>query len=165
MSDPIKYQIKQMNIEEVNQIVKWKYLSPYSIYNMNETAECLNELLNGSYYSVLDGVDNLIGYFCFGKSAQVPAGNLYGAYNDDDYTDIGLGVRPDLCGKGLGLRFLEQGINFARREFSAEKFRLTVAGFNQRAINVYERAGFIKEISFERVSEKGRIEFIVMILQ
>ena len=164
MSDHIEYKINLIGIEEAKQIVKWRYQDPYSIYNMDETDECLNELLNGSYYSVTDSQDNLIGYFCFGKSAQVPADNAFGAYSDDSYADIGLGIRPDLCGKGFGLGFLKAGIVFACREFSAEKFRLTVAGYNERAIKVYERAGFVKEISFERVSEKGSIAFWVMTL-
>ena len=43
--------------------------------------------------------------------------------------------------------------------------RLTVAAFNERAIRVYERAGFKKVNSFERVSEHGKMEFLVMILK
>lgn len=160
----MKYQIKLIEIEEIKQIMKWRHQEPYSIYNMDETDECLDELLNGSYYSVADSQDSLIGYFCYGKSAQVAAGNAFGAYSNDSYTDIGLGIRPDLCGKGLGLGFLEEGMAFSRREFSVEKFRLTVAGFNERAIKVYERTGFVKEMSFERVYEKGSIAFWVMTL-
>lgn len=110
MKDNIEFQIEQMNSTDAEQILKWTYQEPYSIYSMDESEESLNELLNGSYYLVLDDGGNLTGYFCFGESAKVPAGNLYGAYERKDYTDIGLGIRPDLCGQGLGLRLLEQGI-------------------------------------------------------
>lgn len=156
------FEIEKMNHKDAEQISKWTYTGPYSIYSMDGSEECLNELLDGSYYSVNDKDGNLIGYFCFGKAAQVPAGNRFGAYDSNEYTDIGLGVRPDLCGQGLGLRFLQEGMLFARNEMSAGKLRLTVARFNQRAMTVYERAGFVKGMSFERVSEKGNIEFIIM---
>lgn len=82
MIDCNKYQVKQMNIEEAEQIVRWRYKEPYSIYNMDESDECLAELLNGSYHSFFDSRDKLVGFFCFGKSAQVPAGNAYGVYSD-----------------------------------------------------------------------------------
>lgn len=158
----MRFLIKKMNRIDAEIISKWTYQEPYSIYNMDGSEECMSELLDGSYYSAFDEEDNLIGYFCFGKSAQVPAGNQFRAYDDNAYTDIGLGIRPDLCGKGLGFSFLEKGIRFAYSELSAVKIRLTVAGFNQRAIKVYERAGFIRATAFNRVTGKGEMEFLVM---
>lgn len=155
--------IKQMNYNEAKQISKWIYKEPYSIYSMDESDSCINELLNG-YYSVSDGENNLIGYYCFGESAQVPAGNLFGVYDIKDITDIGLGIKPDLCGQGFGTNFLYSGLDFARNKLSAKEFRLTVANFNKRAIKVYERIGFKKVDSFERISEFGKTEFEVMIL-
>ncbi|MVX64979.1 hypothetical protein GKZ28_14900 [Clostridium chromiireducens] len=44
--------IKQMNYNEAKQISKWIYKEPYSIYSMDESENCINELLNGYYYSV-----------------------------------------------------------------------------------------------------------------
>ena len=156
--------IKQMNYNEAKQISKWVYKEPFSIYSMDESDSCINELLNGYYFSVSDKENNLIGYYCFGESAQVPAGNRFGVYDSKDITDIGLGIKPNLCGKGLGLNFFSSGLEFARNKLSSKVFRLTVATFNQRAIKVYERIGFKKVNSFERISESGKIEFWVMIL-
>lgn len=156
--------IKQMNYNEAKQISKWIYKEPFSIYSMDESDSCINELLNGYYFSVSDKENNLIGYYCFGESAQVPAGNQFGVYDCKDITDIGLGIKPNLCGQGLGFDFFNSGLDFARNKLSAKVFRLTVATFNKRAIKVYQRLGFQKIDSFESISDNGKIEFGVMIL-
>ena len=156
--------IKQMNNDEAKQASKWIYEEPYSIYSMDESDDTINELMNGHYYSVLDEAENLVGYYCFGESAQVPAGNEFGVYDSAYMTDIGLGIKPDLCGQGLGLRILSSGIDFARDTLSVMGFRLTVATFNKRAIKTYQRVGFKKVNSFERASENGNLEFWVMVL-
>lgn len=156
--------IKQMDYKEAKQISEWSYEDPYSIYSMDGSDDCIDELLNGNYYSASDNENNIIGYYCFGESAQVPAGNQFNVYNDKEVMDIGLGINPDLCGKGLGLKFFSNGLEFARNNLSVKDFRLTVAAFNERAIKVYKRAGFKKANSFERVLQSGSIEFGVMIL-
>lgn len=153
-----------MNYDEAKQISKWVYNEPYSIYSMDESDGCINELLNGYYFSAFDRENNLIGYYCFGESAQVPAGNQFGVYDFKDITDIGLGIKPDLCGQGFGFGFLNSGLDFARNMLSSKGFRLTVATFNQRAIKVYQRIGFKKANSFERISDDRTVEFWVMVL-
>ncbi len=156
--------IKQMNYDEAKQISKWIYQEPYSIYSMDGSDNCIGELLNGTYFSASDEENNLIGYYCFGESAQVPVGNQFGAYDCKDITDIGLEINPNLCGQGLGLKFFSSGLDYARNNLSAKRFRLTVATFNQRAIKVYQKAGFEKINSFDRITETGKIDFWVMIL-
>ena len=153
-----------MNRGKAEQISKWIYEEPYSIYSMDESDNDIKELLNGYYYSVSDMENNLIGYYCFGESAQVPVGNQFGVYDSRDIIDIGLGIKPNLCGQGLGLDFFSKGLDFARNKLSAKGFRLTVASFNERAIKVYERSGFTKVNTFKKVSKNEEIEFWVMIL-
>ena len=145
-------------------IVKWNYKGQYSIYNLEDTQQSINELLCGDYYSVSNG-ETVIGFYCFGKSAQVPIGNSFGAYDNKEYIDIGLGLKPDYCGKGLGLSFLHEGLGFAKRNLHIDRFRLTVASFNVRAINVYQKAGFRVGMSFKRMSDnEAVVEFLTMTL-
>ena len=95
-----------------------------------------------AYHSVYDERGDLTGYFCFGEDAQVAAGKRLGLYEVEPALDVGLGMRPDLTGRGLGEEYVHAGLQFARETYSPPAFRLTVATFNQRAIRVYERAGF-----------------------
>ena len=51
---------------------------------------------------------------------------------------------------------------FARETFAPAAFRLDVATFNQRAIRVYERAGFVPGRRFMRYTRLGQHEFMEM---
>jgi [ribosomal protein S18]-alanine N-acetyltransferase len=156
--------IKPMNYEQAMYISQWQYEEPYSIYSMDGSEECISELLNGFYYSVVEKDGQIIGYYCLGESAQVPAGSQFGAYDNKKFTDIGLGMRPDICGQGMGSKFLHEGIRFAKENLAAAAFRLTVASFNKRAINAYRKLGFKEDIYFVRTSDTGSLEFITMLL-
>ena len=69
---------------------------------------------------------------------------LYG----EPLLDVGLGLRPDLTGRGLGLGFVAAVLALGRERFGPVGFRLSVAVFNERAIRVYERAGFVRGETF-----------------
>lgn len=155
--------IKQVTDNEARKISKWIYSEPYSIYSMDGSKGCIKELLNGDYYSASDKNGTIVGFYCFGRSAQVPVGHKYGVYNNKNMMDIGIGMNPDFCGKGLGERFLKIGLDFAKNNLYVKEFRLTVATFNKRAITVYQRVGFRKVNSFKRISHVNAIEFDVMI--
>jgi RimJ/RimL family protein N-acetyltransferase len=133
---------KEMTQEEAREIAAWRYDPPYDFYGLAKEPEDLDEILDPEkrkdYFSATSGGE-LVGYFCFGAEARVPGGD-YSA----EAVDVGLGMRPDITGKGLGREFLESGLAFAETRFSPASFRLSVADFNARAITVYERAGFEK---------------------
>jgi len=134
-------QIVDMTKEYAGIISGWKYGGAYSIYD--ESEENIDGFMNGAHFACTDASGELIGYFCFGEDARIPTveENVY----DDNFIDIGLGLKPDLCGRSLGLTFLKKGLQHARDIYGATSFRLTVAAFNERAIKVYERAGFCTE--------------------
>lgn len=155
----MSFNIEKMNYEFAKSIIKWSYPKPYDIYNMENSEESLNELLSGSYFSVT--LDNqLVGFFCYGEFAQIPIKEALSFYNDNNFLDIGLGLNPDLCNRGYGVKFVLAGMNYAINRFSLKQFRLTVASFNQRAIKVYQRVGFKIEESFIRPSDMK--EFYIM---
>lgn len=117
-----------------------------------------------AYHSVHDEHGGLAGYFCFGEDAQVPEGRRLGLY-EEDALDIGLGMRPDLTGKGIGLEFVHAGLQFARERYAPATLRLTVATFNERAISVYLKAGFQSTTTFGGSMAFSGREWLLMLLR
>ncbi|MFY3791897.1 GNAT family N-acetyltransferase [Ureibacillus sp. MALMAid1270] len=142
--------VKEMNQRFAEEILSWNYEPPYDFYNNELSGESLKELLNSEYRAVVDIQNNLIGFFCVGDSAQVPIGWQFGAYSKP-FPDIGLGLKPTLTGKGNGSRFFSFILEQIQKENQLQ-IRLTVAKFNERAIRLYEKFGFTKEMEFESPS-------------
>jgi [ribosomal protein S18]-alanine N-acetyltransferase len=76
--------------------------------------------------------------------------------------ELGLGLRPGLTGRGLGESFAGACLRFAATTLGAERYTLAVAAFNQRAITVYERAGFREVERYEHFTNGGFHAFIRM---
>lgn len=132
-------QILPLTGQEARAIAAWRYPGEYALYNLSPE-EPLDELLDGSCYGAHSAQGVLAGFYQFGRGARIPT-KEQGAYPEGPL-DIGLGLRPDLCGKGLGESFLLAGMEFARARLGAEEFRLSVAAWNLRARKVYARCGF-----------------------
>jgi ribosomal-protein-alanine N-acetyltransferase len=135
-------------------IAAWQYEPPYSFYDWTADADDLALLLDGAtregrFFSVVDGDGALVGFFEF----RVEATDVV----------VGLGLRPELTGRGLGQRFVEAGLDFARGRFAPARFRLSVATCNERAIRVYERCGFQPERTFDHPTNGGVHPFLEMI--
>ena len=82
---------------------------------------------------------------------------------------IGFGLKPPLTGQGLGAGFVSACVEFSieRYGYRGEYVRLGVAAFNQRAVKVYQRVGFLvfertmgriggKELPVMRMRKRGR---------
>lgn len=80
------YQIRLMDEQAAREIVNWRYETPYALYNMLDAAddaEDIEELLDGSYFSVAAADGALIGFFCYGQNAQVGEGIESGLYLEE----------------------------------------------------------------------------------
>jgi ribosomal-protein-alanine N-acetyltransferase len=149
----MKFKIAPMSQADAVAVARWHYPDPYSFYDWtadNDDAALLldAERRKGRFFSVQDEKGKLVGFFELQKLG-----------ND---VVIGLGLHPELTGRGLGGDFLEAGIAFAQRKFRPTRFRLSVATFNKRAIKVYERAGFTTTRSFDHETNGGVYRFLEM---
>jgi len=147
------YRFRQMTDEEATQISGWHYDPPYDFYDATSDPDDLRELLDpkrrkDAYFSVFDADGALVGFFQFEREGTT--------------VDVGLGLRPDLTGRGLGVGYLLAGLEFARERFSPERFTLSVATFNRRAIQVYERAGFQRNTVYRHNTNGGEYLFLSM---
>lgn len=150
---------------DVQAIQSWHYEEPYSVYDLaadpeDDPSEMLDR--RSPHFAVRDEHRTLVGFFGFGTCAQPWSHDVPRLYSDPGILDIGLGMRPDMTGKGMGLAFVTAGLDFAKEQFAPEMFRLYVLTFNARAIRVYERAGFERVGTFVRENIHGRFEFLVM---
>jgi ribosomal-protein-alanine N-acetyltransferase len=145
-------------------IQAWRYEGPYVVYNMGSDDGVMAELLDrrSPYYAIHNEQDELMGFFNVGTSALVWDSNEPGIYIENRTIAIGLGMRPDTTGKGMGLMFVQACLDFARQEFAPEHVRLYVFPWNERAIRVYEQAGFQHVRVFLQRNMHGVHEFLEM---
>lgn len=165
LSDSAGYTFTPMTESVARDILGWQYDAPYAFYNAGPATidDDLLELLGGSYWSAHDATGRLVGFFTAGPSGQLPGGHVHGVYTQGAL-DVGLGMRPDLTGRGAGLEFVLAGLEFLREERAPAAFRLVVAVENVRAVRVYERAGFEPVTTFSSpLPGDGSREFLLML--
>ncbi len=142
----MQFTFTPMTEEDARAIQAWHYEEPYTTYNMtsDEEPNAIEEMLDqrSPHYAVRDEPNALIGFYTYGTSAHIGDTIEPGLFVEDRMVTIGLGMRPDLTGQGLGLAFVNAGLVFACKEFVPKRFRLYVFAWNERAIRVYEHAGF-----------------------
>lgn len=162
------YTLTPMSRDDARAIREWRYDGPYAIYNMDVdgfSSDVLDdEMLDtrSPWFAVRDTSGDLVGFFAFGTSAELGSYTAPHLFDQDDLLSIGLGMRPDMTGKGAGFDFVNVGLRFARERFAPRTFRLYVMSWNRRAIRVYERAGF-RRIGFViQHTPAGEREFIEM---
>lgn len=138
--------VEQMSPEGFTDMASWCYEPPYDFYDGD-----VDPVLNPERFFEVRESGALVGNYYFEQKGDV--------------VEYGLGLRPELTGQGLGLEFFRAGLDFARARFSPATITLAVAAFNERAIRVYERAGFRETGRHVRTFERfGEVEFVDMVL-
>ena len=150
-------QFASMDRASADAIAAWRYEKAYSIYD-GETGG-VRALLNPAYryYTITNDRSETIGFCCFGADARVRGG----AYADADALDVGAGMRPALTGQGRGAEFVGAILDFGQETFAPAAFRVTIAAFNERAIRVWQLAGFERVETFR--APAGGLEFAVLV--
>ena len=141
----MELRIQPASDEALGEVMSWQYDAPYEFYS----GDGLPPLNPERFFVVHDAEDQLVGFYYFEQRG--------------DALFYGLGLRPDLTGRGLGLAFVEEGLSFARRTYGQRRVILDVASFNQRAITVYRRAGFkVTGRHVRKMDRWGDVEFVDM---
>lgn len=152
----MKYIFAPLNHEYANDIVSnWHYDDIYSFYDMAADEDDLKifmdtENRHSIIRAVLSEDDELVGWASF--------------YTENDEFWLSLGLRPDLTGQGLGVEFVSECVRYAISHYKPtnDTIKLAVALFNQRAIKVYQRTGFVETRKTIRDTPIGKVDFIEM---
>src|ERR1043166_6517781 len=120
-----RFAIRAMTAADATEIAAWRYPEPYDFYDWDRDPADLSDLLDPSgwgvkYFAAGDEDGRLAGFFAFTDA--------------DGLVEVGLGLRPDLTGRGLCGAYLEAGLQFASATFAGRGPALAVAAFNRRAI-------------------------------
>jgi [ribosomal protein S18]-alanine N-acetyltransferase len=147
--------IRPMTAADARTVASWRYPGEYSFYDADADADDLAELLNPAEWGRR--------YFAADDTARHELAGILVIKLSGRVAEIGLGLRPDLTGSGLGGSFVDACLRFAAAALGAESFTLAVAAFNRRAITVYERAGFREMERFEHFTNGGLHTFVRMV--
>ena len=125
--------VKEWNDGFGREVATWHYEPPYDFYDLasdpDDEAAMHDPARAAHYRAVLaDGDGRLDAFWYFDWP--------------DGAVEVGIGLRPDLTGRGQGKSFLTAQLAYATRAWQPAAFRLFVAVWNERAIRLYERLGF-----------------------
>lgn len=145
------------------EICTWQYEAPYDIYNW-DTWEAMFEAAD----EFADPVIRKEQYYgVFAHSGEWASSSLLLGFAQlfpmSGVTRLGLGLRPDLCGQGIGAAFVKSIVKAALEKAPSNQVDLEVLIWNTRAYKAYEQAGFVYEQTYERMTSRGKVEFHVMV--
>ncbi|MBT8166343.1 MAG: GNAT family N-acetyltransferase [Acidimicrobiia bacterium] len=152
--------IRPVAEEEIRTFAGWRHEPPYDVYDIpppvDEAVEYFLRPSTGCHALLRDG--RLAGFVTFGADARVPGGDY-----SEPGLDIGLGIKPELTGRGLGAAHVESVIAFAQDVFDLAPRRVTIASANERALRVWIGRGFKETQRFTSPETvMGSDEFVVL---
>lgn len=154
----MEYIITSMSEDIAYIISKWQYEDEYAIYNTDSFEEMKRKnasLVDKSKF------ENYICFFDKHTNELVGYINIVKKENNDIF--IGIGLAPNMCGKGLGADILKLGIAEAIRRYPYHAIVLQVRAWNERAIKCYINAGFKIVKKEATIDYKGELtEFVYM---
>ncbi len=162
MTGQIKKPLSFIPLDEAaaREIVRWRYDPPYDFYNYRpeETEKEIRYLADpvNNLFGIFERQEELIGFCSYGADARVPGGN-YAA----DALDIGLGLRPDLTGRGLGGAVIRELLEFVEKKRPSTHLRVTIASFNGRARRAWQKAGFVETSRFKCSGDGSEFAILV----
>ncbi|WP_276357875.1 GNAT family N-acetyltransferase [Cohnella caldifontis] len=151
------FTLRPMTEEDARRLCEWRYPEPYDRYRWPAWEEMAKEgrefadpdIRAKQYVSFADAKGELAGY------AQL--------FPLDRAVRLGIGLRPDLCGLGLGPEAILLAAREARRRRPDADIDLEVETWNERAVKAYKKAGFVVEDEYGKRAEHGIVRVLCMV--
>jgi ribosomal-protein-alanine N-acetyltransferase len=160
------WQFGEMIGEEAAAVLRWRYEGQDAFYDTQADPEFAAEFADPTLWRLRD-LESERDVLLAARDAGGEFAGFFAFKGSRDRCEIGLGLAPALTGRSLGLGFVRAGLAFARRQWGVTRFCLEVAGFNRRAITVYEHLGFVETGRVSRAAPElagETVEFIEMAL-
>jgi len=132
---PARLRVRPLQQQEAEAVASWRYQGPWSTYDLHPGDEPINA--QAGYHAVVDDAGSLVGFVCIGQEARVP-----GLAAEDGITDLGVGMRPDLVGRGLGSAFGAVILDLVHELCGDGPLRAVVQSWNERSLRLARRLGF-----------------------
>jgi hypothetical protein len=123
-----------MTAADAAEVATWRYDGDWSVYNLPTSQPLIDNL--ASYNSIANG-DILIGFYCTGVEARVA-----GVNEESTVLDVGIGMNPQLVGRGNGVRFGETVLEHLAVHHPGVMLRAVVQSWNERSMRLTRRLGF-----------------------
>lgn len=153
----MKLFVNKLTEEYAKQLCTWKYEGEYSVYDfapwdiaMQQNWSITNpEVRESDFRSVISEQGNLIGFFRMTGDEQ---GNI----------EIGLGLKPQHCGQGLGKKFVKLITQYTLVHYPNQLTYMEVRTFNVRAVKCYKSLGYTIVLQHHKDLPWGSNEYFLM---
>lgn len=140
--------VRPLRRQDAEAITSWRYEGPWSAYDPRPADPLLSA--EAGYQAVVDDAGTLVGFVCTGQEARVP-----GLAEQDGIVDVGVGMRPDLVGRGLGSAFGAVVLGHIRDTCGDRPLRAAVQSWNERSLRLARGLGF-RDTGLHHCEQGGR---------
>lgn len=142
--------------DQAAETCEWRYSGGCAAYNSPDWQTALaqkwdiadDEKRSRYFSAILDGNGVFCGYFRLS-----PEGGA---------VTLGLGMKPEYCGRGNGRRVMALILDCFRRNYPGRTLELEVRDWNARAVACYLRAGFVETARYRKSTLLGEDGFLRM---
>jgi [ribosomal protein S18]-alanine N-acetyltransferase len=148
--------VRPLEPRDAEAVASWRYQGPWSMYDPRPGDEPISAV--AGYEAVVDDAGSLVGFVCVGQEARVP-----GLAEADGIIDIGVGMRPDLVGRGLGRHFGAAVLGHLSDRYGDRPLRAVVQDWNERSLRLARGLGFRDAGSHQCLQEGKQVGYVLLV--
>ena len=128
--------LERFSTADAEAVLGWRYAGDFASYDLSSDDESCFADPNSEYLAIRCELE-LIGFICLGAEARVA-----GMIEDSELLDVGVGIRPDLVGRGESQHLMPAIVSLLDERTGQIALRAVVKAWNRRAQRAAEHAGF-----------------------